>query len=236
MVWTHLVWGGDVAVVTVPKAGTYLIKKLLEQLGGDCPIYHVDEFYESKTLQEQYSKRILLVRDPRDVCVSWVRYVVSGKADQVDQNIKALSSAVKEHWRALGMDKQLEYVIRGNSPQAREAGVHPTLIYFPLFPYQEAARHAKDEGTLVCKFENLIGPQGGGSLSAQRSEVEKILCFLQIEVEAEKLQSVLEGLFGGTRTFSHGQIGGWKKVLSRENHKLFKKRHEKLLLTFGYPT
>lgn len=232
-----LLFSEETAVVTVPKAGTHLIQKLLKLAGGEnnIPIYHADEFYGSKELQEQYSRRILLVRDPRDVCLSWIRYVVSGQADTVDAYICALPDSAKEQWKKLGLEKQLEHVIRGASLESRSAGVHPTLIYFPLSPYREAAKHAGDEETLIVKFENLVGPKGGGSRHAQEEEARKIFTFLGLDLSKERTHKVLKELFGGTRTFSKGRTGGWKKSFSRKNRKRFKKRHQDLLVTFGYP-
>jgi len=234
--WISAVYAEEVAVVTVPKSGTHLIKKLLELVDEErtYPIYHTDEFYESEALRKQYPKRILLVRDPRDVCLSWVRSLVSGQADGVDDNIRDLPPEVKEHWRELGLNRQLEYVIRGQSEQSKMAGVHPTLICFPLSPYEVAERFVKEPGTLLCKFENLIGPAGGGDAKLQREEVKKILAFLEIQLSDEKLEKVLGELFGGTRTFNKGQIGRWKKAFTRKNKKLFIKRRSHLLDTFGY--
>ncbi|MCB1106831.1 MAG: hypothetical protein KDK76_01900 [Chlamydiia bacterium] len=94
---------GEVAIVTVPKSGTHLIQKLLKLVDEkrSYPVYHTDEFYTSEELKHRYSKRVLLVRDPRDVCLSWVRYVSSGQADQVDLTIRNLPDHIKEHWRNL---------------------------------------------------------------------------------------------------------------------------------------
>ncbi|MCB1106832.1 MAG: hypothetical protein KDK76_01905 [Chlamydiia bacterium] len=130
---------------------------------------------------------------------------------------------------------QLECVIRGDSRKTQEKGVHPTLVYFPMTSYEVAAEHAHDKGTLICKFENLVGPSGGGNVRAQREEVKKLLSFLDISFDEEKLEGILGNLFGGTKTFSCGQIGGWKKAFNFENRKLFKKRCSHLLTTFDYP-
>ena len=236
ILWVLGLSGTEVAIVTVPKSGTHLIKKLLKLVDeeGHYPIYHTDEFYASEELMECYQKRVLLVRDPRDVCLSWIRYVASGQADGVDENIRDLPDEAKVRFRELGIDKQIEYVIRGRSQQSEVSGVHPTLIYFPLSPYEAAAKHAYDPETLTCRFENLIGPKGGGDSSAQRLEIKKLLTFLEIQVSDEMFEKVIGELFGGTKTFNKGQVGRWKKDFNRKNKKLFQKRRSHLLTTFGY--
>lgn len=236
ILWALGLSGTEVAIVTVPKSGTYLIKKLLKLVDekGYYPTYHTDEFYASKELMECYQKRVLLVRDPRDVCLSWVCYIVSGQADGVDDNIRNLPDEAKVHFRELGIDRQLEYVIRGHSQQSEVSGVHPTLIYFPLSPYEVAAKHACDSGTFTCRFENLIGLQGGGNSNTQRIEIKKLLTFLDIQISDEIFEEVIGELFGGTKTFNKGQVGQWKKDFNRKNKKLFQKRRSHLLTTFGY--
>lgn len=236
ILWMLGLSGTEVAIVTVPKSGTHLIKKLLKLVDeeGHYPTYHTDEFYASEELMECYQKRVLLVRDPRDVCLSWIRYVVSGQADGVDENIRDLPDEAKVHFRELGIDRQLEYVIRGHSQQSEVSGVHPTLIYFPLSPYEVAAKHACDSGTFTCRFENLIGPQGGGNSNTQREEIKKLLTFLDIQISDEMFEKVVGELFGGTKTFNKGQVGQWKKDFNRKNKKLFQKRRSHLLTTFSY--
>ncbi|QVL54676.1 MAG: hypothetical protein KFB95_04980 [Simkaniaceae bacterium] len=236
MLWALGLSGTEVAIVTVPKSGTHLIKKLLKLVDekGHYPTYHTDEFYASKELMECYQKRVLLVRDPRDVCLSWICYIVSGQADGVDDNIRNLPDEAKVHFRELGIDRQLEYVIRGHSQQSEVSGVHPTLIYFPLSPYEVAAKHACDSGTFTCRFENLIGPQGGGNSNTQRIEIKKLLTFLDIQISDEMFEKVVGELFGGTKTFNKGQVGQWKKGFNRKNKKLFQKKCSHLLTTFGY--
>jgi len=236
ILWAMGLSGEEVAIVTVPKSGTHLIKKLFKLVDERrlYPIYHADEFYESEELMERYSKRVLLVRDPRDVCLSWIRYIVSGQADGVDMNIRSLPDEAKTHFLELGIHRQLEYVIRGHSSQSEVAGVHPTLIYFPLNPYEVAAKHARDPGTFICRFENLIGPQGGGSFSAQHREIKNLFTFLEVQISDEVIEQVIVDLFGETKTFSKGQAGQWKKDFNRKNIKLFHKRRSHLLAAFGY--
>jgi hypothetical protein len=231
----------DVAFVTIPKAGTHLLQKLANYLIGEkreYSLFHTDVFLHSEDLLEKYPKRILLIRDPRDVSVSWIHFVeggISGKiANFIAANLILLSKEKKEIWMHLPFHKKLLYVIRGSSSRTREANVDPSLIYYPLSAYEDAVTLAKRPNTLICKFENLVGPRGGGKEEAQREEIMKIATFLGIRISFERLQYIADHLFGGTVTFYKGKIGSWKKAFSREHKKLFKKRRNHLLTTFGY--
>ncbi len=89
---------------------------------------------------------------------------------------------------------------------------------------------------MLVKFENLIGPKGGGSYEQQLKTIMKISQHLGIPLSLQKIQTVIADLFGGTWTFREGQIGGWKKYFTPEIKKAFKQdpRLIQLLIDLGY--
>lgn len=229
-----------VAIVTAPKSGTHLLKKLLKLLDEDQDylVLHSDEFLHQEDYLEKYPRRILLIRDPRDVCISWVNYVDNGltkKRKHFPQKLLDLPSEKKESWLQLSFQEKLLHVIRKSADKAwQEAKLDTSFVEYPILPYEDAVTLSRLDHTLVIKFENLVGPQGGGSTQAQKEEILKIIDFLQLDIPPQKLENTIANLFGGTDTFHQGQIGKWKKVFTRKHKKVFKKKRNDLLTIFGY--
>jgi hypothetical protein len=233
-----------IAIVTAPKSGTHLFKKLLSLLvdQSDFCVIHSDRFLHEPGYLQQYPKRILLIRDPRDVCISWVNYVDQGllaPPPAFPQNILDLSSEKKRSWQSLSFDDKLMHTIRKSPSKAwKEAGLDSSLVTYPILPYEDALTLMKqgDENTLICKFENLIGQEGGGSKEAQRAEILKIVNFLNLEISEKRLDDAIAHLFGGTDTFYQGKIGKWKTMFTKKHKKVFKQKRNQLLVEFGYET
>ena len=88
----------------------------------------------------------------------------------------------------------------------------------------------------VCsiRFEDLIGKNGGGDANKQRDVVKKIVEHLEIDISEERTERVINKLFGDTVTFRKGQIGDWKNHLKEHHKKAFKEVAGQLLIDLGY--
>jgi len=64
---------------------------------------------------------------------------------------------------------------------------------------------------LTIKFEDLVGPQGGGTSSAMENTIRKIANHINVAIDDTDLDAIQNALFGGTKTFRKGQIGSWKE-------------------------
>jgi len=69
---------------------------------------------------------------------------------------------------------------------------------------------------LVVKFENLVGPKGGGDLYLQRLEINKIANYLNITLNEQQLNYICTNLWGYGDTFRKGIIGDWKNYFTEE--------------------
>lgn len=87
---------------------------------------------------------------------------------------------------------------------------------------------------LALRFEDLVGPQGGGSAQAQRITLQNIIKHLEIDSTEEIMNNVVQTLFGGTGTFREGQIGSWKKYFKPRHVEIFKQHAGQLLIDLGY--
>jgi len=88
---------------------------------------------------------------------------------------------------------------------------------------------------LVVKFENLVGPIGGGDLDLQKLEIIKIANFLNISLDEQQINYICKNLWGNSLSFHKGKIGAWKNYFTKEIKEEFISRGGgKLLIEDGY--
>lgn len=86
----------------------------------------------------------------------------------------------------------------------------------------------------VVRFEDLVGPQGGGSQEVQLDAMRKIANYLGIYPTDGELLGIALKLFGKFITLRAGQIGSWKSHFSEQHKKEFKRVAAQLLVDLGY--
>jgi hypothetical protein len=84
------------------------------------------------------------------------------------------------------------------------------------------------------RFEDLVGPQGGGSRDAQIDMLRRLARHLGASVGDEDLTRIADNLFGGTFTFRKGEIGSWRQNLSADHQLQFKRIAGNVLVEMGY--
>ena len=245
------------SLFTVPKSGSHLIIKLIYFLTGYFPEWHmhypireVERTYLythlclSPALQNSYAmylphrKKIVHIRDLRDVAVSIVHHILKTK------EWPGLGEPHK--WAAFknaSFDEQLLYVIEHDYEAVNE-----TMVQFSLGRIaQQAVDYLDDPEVLVTRYESLVGPAGGGSLEMQVSELERIMIHLGGSIDAAFASLIANLLYGdGTdpfeglgfrtyhSTFREGKIGQWRDVFKPEHKAAFKKRMGAALVALGY--
>ncbi len=233
-----------------PKSGTNLLRRCLASLPGmrdsgvnfnrPFGLTHVEQSLEQvyrgsfiKThihFTPEYHNlidrlgflTILILRDPRDLAVSllhWATY-------------KYERHRLHPYLRSLGDDaERLMAIIRGVSAEelGTERGIESIEAYVGIFlPWA-------DHGSCVIRFEDLIGPIGGGSANLQRKAIEKLATHLDIVLDEAQIERVANRLFyRGSRTFRKGQIGDWRNHFTSEHKSAFKEVAGQLLIDLGY--
>lgn len=166
---------------------------------------------------------LLMVRDPRDVVTSHFHYVTE----------KHPGHRLHEHYRSLpNDDERLMASIRGVDGEHTGDGD-------PLEGIDEWLDRflAWDEEpyTAVVRFEDLIGPRGGGSREAQVETVERIAEHLDVDLADEEVARVAESTFStGSSTFRKGLIGDWRNHFEPEHVEAFKDAAGDRLVELGY--
>lgn len=250
-------------VLTIPKAGTFLISKMLTLLTGKTaipmwtifpgniawnenphspilsreleklfdtlknsnkfPFAHfnfAEKFLEYSLSHPEYEK-IILIRDLRDLCISAVYFTSEEIEEKIDSS----------HF-----DDKLMFIIEGGEVQM-EIGFFWKIEKMAKI----AVQWMKDPTITVCRFENLVGEKGGGSLAAQQQQIETIARALNIPLSSKKLNKMTNHLFGVRHgpdisgTYREGQIGSWQSHF-KENHKqAFNRVLGTLQKELGYP-
>lgn len=253
--------GPKVFVNTVPKAGSHLLTQLLARIPGlwfsgihitgrefradvEMPGDGLGEFDLTAfsrsikrvrngqyltahigsspgvldLISDQGFRRLLLIRDPRDICVSHAHHVSITPSRPHHDRFARMSS----------FDERLMASITGLAPLGDDVGL-------PSIGERLGRYHGwlQDPDTYVIRFEDLVGPSGGGSAGAQRAAVTGLVRHCGHEADA----SVIERLTAGHRrtpTFRRGVIGDWSKHFNEEHRSAFAEVANSQLEAFGY--
>ena len=253
-----------VIVISMPKAGTHLILRVL----GLLPkmVYsgrHLDEhdLFESqdytenshlaidkledmisacrdgqyfsghfpyhtaieRTLGQHEVVPLVIIRDPRDVAVSYVNYV---------------SSEPRHYHHRLytekytNFDDRLMATLAGFSADKKytERGLVPMYTHICSYlPWLNS------DLAITFRFEQLVGPSGGGGVEQQRDAISTIAKSVNRRLDEEQLEAIRSKAFStSSRTFHKGQSGGWSCKFN-DSHKEFCKRYlDDAIVRLGY--
>ncbi len=179
----------------------------------------------SQLLDRTAYANFLIVRDPRDMVVSFAHMVGTGRNGEladINRVIIDLITGKQEYYIPWAVEIQEAY------PILWEKGLYG---FYKLYTPWLSAQNFK-----LVKFEHLVGPQGGGSAELQLQEIMDIGTHLGVKMTVQKAREVIQNLFGGTWTFREGQIGSWKKHFTPEIKAAFQadKKLMQLLIDLGY--
>lgn len=164
-------------------------------------------------------KTVLVIRDPRDVVVSHAHYVSNSPRH-----------FLYDYYMGLPVHERQMVSIKGLAPSSPGAAL--------LLDIGERCRSvmpwAEQNFNLVCRFEALVGAEGGGSRDEQCGELERVIQHLGIFHTSQDIERVADRLFGGTRTFRRGSIGGWRDSLTDAHLHAIKELAGQTLVDLGY--
>lgn len=205
-----------------------------------CPLYH----------QIYGKKKILLVRDPRDVLISGSHFIP--KIFQLSKENYPPSWAVDyvtiagpflERFAKMPLSDRLSCMITQKVPDSilsftPEYYQQDQTQFIPPFDFAlqipAAVDYMNSPNTLLVRFEDLIGPQGGGSEEAQRKCFERIANFIGASYNSSMYEKLSKDLYGQSFTFRKGQSKTWEKLFSENNKEIFKKHFGEDLIKMGY--
>jgi hypothetical protein len=236
-----------IILLTVPKAGTDLIAKALKLITGreierlassavadpiitdmrlldpankTIGMHHLFSSFDfiKNDKSGKYIK-IIQIRDPRDLLLSQISW----------------TARCSHCWYAPG-----EYNIQFNQLSFEERLM--TTILYPEKPgffsmryfLRKALEWMQEPDVFVSRFENLVGPLGGGDRKKQERAIRDLARHMNYHLDQEDVERIAEQLFGGTGTFKTGQIGNWRTQYTPYHLELFYENLEEELILLGY--
>jgi hypothetical protein len=143
-------------------------------------------------------KPVVVVRDPRDVIISFVHFVLENRKHPLFKTLNAFKE--REKCIDAAIDGGFFDGIYLENIRARCHSLDPWL---------------DTPGIPVVRFEDLIGSKGKGSDAVQHSSIKRILDYIGLEKSDAELDEIAANLHGpGRVTFRKGVIGESKKEMS----------------------
>lgn len=257
--------GCGVIITSIPKSVTHLVEQLIKQLGLSRPyknrgllqyygwphqadqriqnsldrvIQAVEDLHPGHyllthlvpepalldSIRECGHRVIFMYRDPRAVVVSHVNHVFRNETSKFHPFYK----------KVLGSkDKSLALAIRGAGSMSVD---FPTYWLPDIKSYYASFAGWFDvDSCLGIRFEDLIGPQGGGESRTQRTATKRILDHIEYPYQREALDRWIEGIFDkDSPTFYRGKVDGWRDAFSERHERIFDEVSGNLLTEWGY--
>ena len=173
------------------------------------------------SLRTRGVKSIHVVRDPRALVVSTARYMRTYEAHPLHRTVM----------KKFPDDSDLmEAVITGFEQYGGERHWRPLSERLRAFaPWLDEA------GSLVIRFEDLIGESGGGSDAVQRESVARIRDFVGVTLDPQQLAGIAGAAFDRrSATFRSGEIDGWKRDLTPSQQALIAAECADICVQLGY--
>lgn len=165
---------------------------------------------------------VFMVRDPRDVVVSMTAY--RGSLSRHPQR--------RRYREALRTDEARLLATIEGVPGDEFGPASPSFgrRLSAWAPWLSAPN------TLSCRFEDLVGPRGGGSTRAQVDTIRRIGDHIDRPLDEEQATAIVSRTWSPkSPTFRAGKVGGWRAHFSGRVRDAFAREvGDELLRTFGY--
>ncbi len=142
-------------------------------------------------------RHLFILRDPRAVVVSLLDFILETRGMPRPHFLQA-------DFREMTAQARLDFILEGGT--ASRAGV--TTQGFAAV-YRALLKWEADPACLVVRFEDLVGPEGGGSAASQQATIARIAGHLghSATAAADRMATVFDPT---SRTFRTGQIDSWQ--------------------------
>ena len=217
----------DVVPVSVASPRPVKMSLIKHYLGKVGPAeYLLSHAPYSDTLSNYFIenswKGFLIIRDPRDMCLSMINHIRTRPQHMAHKYLFEVLNTESERINA---------IVRGFDNSSSRGIVSISQMYDSVMGWE------KSPNFVWMKFEDLVGGKGGGDNVKQREGIVAILQGLGIDFSRDEekiLDSIGGNAYGNSSTFRKGQIGGWRDKLDDSDKQVFREYANELLLSLGY--
>ncbi len=173
--------------------------------------------------KELQFKHILLLRDPRDVVVSFALSPLKRQAWQqhheyYTKTLKSDEERIMATIRGFGQDENTDTPL---------ASIKELYGGFTAW--------LDEPSTLEVRFERLVGSRGGGDDAEQLAELQRIGRFIGRPLSVEQAQWIAQKMYAkGSLTYRKGQTRDWKNHFTEDHRRAFKELAGDVLIRLGY--
>lgn len=172
-----------------------------------------------KLLLNEGCKVVFIIRDPRDVLVSFCNHIFRDP----DYN------PFHDYFRSLCSEE--DRLIAGLNRICLGKHTYGGLV----MRLQRVMGWFCQSSACVVRFEELIGTRGGGSDEKQKVAIKKIADYLGCKIDDEDLGRIASRVFyRGASTFFKGVIGSWEQSFTSAVKDAFKEKCGKYLIDLDY--
>lgn len=175
-----------------------------------------DQLYQ--LLVELNYRIIVMIRDPRDVLLSFLHY------------IRRPQHMLYPDFADLNTLDAMSLLIHGGETRYSRRKILPLAESFRL-----VSKWQEKPEALLLRFEDLVGEQGGGSAERQNMVLFELVEFLGAHVDSMMIEQIRNNIYDvNARTFRKGMISSWREELSQEEFSLINDALADLIEIMGY--
>jgi hypothetical protein len=162
---------------------------------------------------------IVLIRDPRAVCVSAMHMIMRNERHFAHRTLRDCSDDKSR------LNRLLSGITNGPKGRRRQSLTDSM---------RDILGWVRDPRVLTVRFEDAVGPQGGGDLDSQTIAIGRIATHLGLELGSADARAIGKEMFGKGRTFRSGQIDGWRRYFDQDLALRFDRELGSLLPELGF--
>lgn len=206
----------DIGLETEARVRTAYLRHELRRLRGKIIGGHAAYSDALFVLLAQENARIIVIRrDPRDILVSFADWI-GGRPDYF----------LHRDFADLSREARIERLLRGGAGNG-----------YRLRPFAETLALAQPwltagDAVLCIAFEDIIGPNGGGSRDKQEQALAAIRTHLKLPVPDNP--DWIDRVYGSSLTFNKGRVQRWRELASGDLCDEINERLRSQLDLWGY--
>lgn len=192
----------------------WIVNKIYRGIGCSMSGHAAYSDTLSKYFEFNGYKNIFIVRDPRDVAISFAHWI----------GLHPEFSSYKL-FREDDVETSIYKLIQG----CRSGSINHNSL---SVVYQRAYGWIGDSNTLVVKFEDLVGEKGGGDDLVAINEIKRIAN--HIGINNPNINYIFDNMYGSSKTFRSGKVRAYSQIESESLKKYMNNELSNIIEQYGY--